>query len=604
MSEGSEGPAKHLNAACLKCRRSKIRCIRVGNSCKSCLSHGYQCVSAPRRHSSNVSNPFLAAGKQLDLLEDRVQCLIHNGQRLPTGISNSVMEPNAPVFCAAPASTPTPPQVSRIPRNTLTKFNDRLYFMKISLTGEWNYCRNDFRMFFSILSPEDTCALGEKLGQSTLYKEVEKVSYAAWKDTQMIVSRLTKPPVKLSCNRELFELCADIYIGTPSIFTHPLLSPEDISSSQNHRDSLVTQGIECVVMIFGCVSMRRSSDFGSFSIPLVESQERAACFQAIQCLNSIRYSEPTYFNFRLAVLLLWLLHAFSAFPSMLDILYSVLNMGHFLRINDTEFFIDQGHDRQKIVWFLAVNLEYLFVIPMSSKPRNNPNLPEVVIPESSSDHVKAFLLYVSEIHDIYRRAWDISFSYNGHGRSIEDIGEHISVLAKEISDWRNKVPNDIWARPIFNSTFSQHLTTMSSGNLKFKYYHTLIAIHSIWAFAPETFDKLSFSSLNKVCDAARSLFLDAVSTQSVKGDCTILHSIGVTTSISILLYKQIYYPKNVMNAQDVVFLKTHMGYFHQKPRFSIGDVNPLVDVWSLLVDLISKHYDYYHSNPDSNFLVF
>lgn len=106
-------------------------------------------------------------------------------------------------------------------------------------------------MFFSILSPEDTCALGEKLGQSTLYKEVEKVSYAAWKDTQMIMSRLMKPPIKLSCNRELLEVCADIYIGTPSIFTHPLLLPEDIISSQNHGDYLVLQGIECVVMIFG-----------------------------------------------------------------------------------------------------------------------------------------------------------------------------------------------------------------------------------------------------------------------------------------------------------------------------------------------------------------
>lgn len=126
MSEGSEGPAKRLNTACLKCRHSKLRCIRVGNSCQSCLSHGYQCVLAPRRHPSNVSNPFLAAGKQLDLLEDRVQSLIYNSQRLPTGISNSVMEPHAPVFCAAPASTRTPLQESRIPGNTLTRFNDRL----------------------------------------------------------------------------------------------------------------------------------------------------------------------------------------------------------------------------------------------------------------------------------------------------------------------------------------------------------------------------------------------------------------------------------------------------------------------------------------------
>lgn len=608
MSDGAEDQRKRSNLACVNCRQSKIRCVRVGSSCQSCILHGYRCILAPRRQRSSTSNPFVGVGKELDVLEKTVQMLLHKDANVRTSRGSLAMKDRNSGSINIPQqsySAPVPELRKR--RIPITKFNDSLHFMKLSFTGEWSYNKGDYRNFLSLLLPEEICGLGERLGEPALYREFEKVSYETWKGTQMILSQLLKPPMQLSSDPELHEVCTSIYINTKSIFTHPLISPEDLLSSGNQPDPSVQKGIECAVIIFGCLSMRRNTDFRSFSIPLIESQERAAYFQAIQCLNSMRFSEPNYFKFRLCVLLLWLLHAFSAFPSTLDVLYSVLNMGHALKLdtdNPLGYCQDQDVGRQKVVWFLAVSLEYLFVIPMSCKAHTNPRISDIVVPEYSSEHEKAFFLYAPEIHDIYRRAWDVCFSYDGNYTSVEKMTQLVSGLHEEISHWRKKIPNDVWSRPIFDSTFSQHLTTMSSGNIKFKYYHTLIAIYSIPAFAPKDFPQLSSHSLSEISAAAHSLFLDAVSSQSVKGDCTILHLIGVTTTISVMLYKQLCYPANVINLQDILFLKSQMGHFEQKSRFSIGEINPLLNVWTLLVNLLSKHYEYYNSKAESNFMYY
>lgn len=556
--------------ACDSCRRRKTRCDGEKPTCGNCAALGEVCLYKPQANSSRYQ--FENINKRLEAIESELAELRPLKSNAPRSPLAEISEDNET------ASFPT--------------FNDRLARMKSHTSGnEESPTLYISGVFFSILSPSDVTNLSRKLGDPSLGRKLENLSHGIWKSTQALMSRIIGPTGEFTPDPIFLKKCKEIYGRSNSPFVHPLV-PVTIfeQDSWSKVPAQLQQGVFAAIIIYAGESMRFSSNYMPFSKDFIVSQAQGAYCQAIRTLNLIHFSNPSFQQVRISILLVWLLSVFSSVPAIFHFLDPILSMAKGIGLHRSDInykFPAYEAESREYVWFLATSLHYSLSIYLSRMPFESQQRFLEMPPKGLTDFEISFFGSNNSLHEIYKKARACLFA---DGKSIhkpDEVLRDIQALDEEIEHWRLKTPKNLLH--LYTSddmTFEEYMTTFPPGNLVYKYCYTVICVHSIPAFSPGYLHRPLPGSLEKITDAARLLLDVTFTIQKFKRGCTPFNGIAVTTAICILLYKQLCYPDDQQNYRDLELVQNHLHEFKNEIWPSSGESHALVETWKFLTDMM------------------
>lgn len=597
--EGSMPPRieKHrrtrVSIACDSCRKRKIRCNADIPKCINCKIQGEECVYASL--PEDQSDPKLAEiNRRLETIEN----LIKTNQGHLCYASAPVI-PKGQDPCrenGEERSLFTNAQGKKV--HLVPTFNDRLTHLKAHTSGiQESSTVYMSGVFLSILSTSDISLLSEKLVDPHLWQYLEEKSYSMWHQSHTLLGRLLKPSKNFSPDPLYFMNCVKIYRLIEGPFIHPLISPEELSDDflSSISDPL-KNGILAAVIIIGSLEMRMRAPCERISLATIREHEDSAYYQVIRSLNMIRFSQPGFIEVRLSMLLWWLLHSFSFFPSTAHFFAPIIEMAKAIGVDRSDLNAKYSPDealRRNDVWFLLTNYQYILCIPLSMEAAT----PQSTITSNLDSIGGDTLKYAIGIHKIYDKARSQLFSVLSRNCSADQLLNDITSLNKELETWRESLPSALWMNNLDSpSSLRGFLRRFPADNLRYKYYYTVIAIHSIPAYDSSLLPQRNFASLLKVSDAAKELFNMAVQSQQVKGGCTLLHNCNITTAISCFLYKQLRHPDECSSYEDLRMLQENIKLFRKNIWSPAGEENPISQIWEVLIDIMARHHDIYCVN--------
>lgn len=582
-----------VSIACDSCRKRKIRCNGGSPRCSNCETYGDDCVYAFLPDSQ--SDPKLVEiSKRLEKIEGLILAK-HDPHYSPVidRYSDTVNNENAHRGIIQEVSLFN--NVQGKEKNLVPTFNDKLTHLKAHTSGMQESSTVYMSgVFLSILSTSDISLLSEKLNDPYLWQSLEEKSYNMWRLSHALLGRLLEPSKNFSPDPLYFINCIRIYQQIDGPYVHPLITPEELSDDfLNNLTEPVKNGILAAVVIIGSLGMRMCPSSELSPLAAIKEHEDSAYYQVIRSLNMIRFSRPGFIEVRISMLLWWLLHSFSFFPSTAHFFAPIVEMAKAIGIDRRELNEQYNPDdamRRNKVWFLLTNYQYILCIPLSLKVA----VPQSTIDSSSDSMADETLKYAIGIHKIYDKARDRLFSVLSRKCSTTQLLNDITSLSKELEYWRESLPVALWTN-YFDTQLSlkEFLHKFPADNLRYKYYYTVIAIHSIPAYDGNLLPQRILVSLQKVSDAAKELFNMAVHSQKLKGGCTLLHNCNITTALSCFLYKQLRYPDEYSNFEDLCMLQEHIKLFRENSWSPTGEENPISQIWEVLIDIMARHHDIY-----------
>lgn len=588
-----------VHVACDNCRQRKTRCDSVRPSCGNCMKEGENCVyaaSPPRPNDSNL----VFMNERFDRIENILQKIIDTRAQDNESITEelrNILESSRKKEAQKPNDKIS---VSRKDKAIISNFNERLSHVKMHTSGNQESSTVYISgVFLSILSSTDIEVLSRLLDDPKLGQSLEERSYEVWRSSQSLLTVLFDNSTPISEDHIYYERCLEIFLQTTSPYIRCLIGTEDLDPRRSFSSDHLRKGITAAVVIIGSVGMRLDPNHGQLPLQKINLYEKSGYYQAIRVLNLIRFSKPGFLEVRLSMLLIWLLYTFSSFPSTLQLFDPIIGMAKAIGIDHCDN-SSERNAQESVVWFLITNFQYLLAISMSIRAiEDQPEPNDDMMHDFFSNSEMTALQYSGGIHKIYDEAYDCLFHAMRHNNSAEYIYRDIKSLDEKLVSWRNQIPGAIWNIEVPpDSGLSSFLRTFPSGNLKYKYYHTVIAVHSIAAFSSEQFASYRGHSLAKVSNAARALFNASITSQLAKADCTLLHNCGITSAIICLLYKQLYYPYAKSNYEDLCLVKENITLFSLNGLVP-NHRNPVSTIWETLADLMSRHYRIHHLNVEN-----
>lgn len=600
MSKMRKRKESRVITACNNCRRRKTRCDGVKPTCGTCLRLGKACVYAEAPDAlQRAPKPsrIAALESRVALLESIIQQ--NSGSASFEDSDAADDDDRSQVSGESVTSTHQRlQQYSLKPRRDtgpIPTFNDRLARIKACVGGESRDCTIYIsNAFFSILSPTDIEKLSFRLADPYFSKKLEEVSYEIWKLTNSSLSSFVPSSTDFLPDPALLERSLDIYFSTKYTFKLRLLTITDLDPKvQPELHNSIRDGIHAAALIFGGLSMYFGSDFEQFSEDFVMTQVSSAYFQAIRTLNSIHFSKPSFLQLRVSMLLFWLLRMFSSIPSLLSFMRPMLDMARVLgidhAISDRSLTKSEAEWRH-IVWKIAVDFQYSICANLYLKPLLDYATVEPLGEEFANRPEYEYLRYSWTVNGLYHRARHTFFSLFLQNCDPDKVYEEIISMDRELTEWRNKVPAYIWNLSVNeNPNLSVILRQCRAGDLQNKYYHTIIAVHSIGAFNPQFLPKTVPRSLEKITEAGRAIFEFALMLHDRKGLCTNLTNVNITTALCTLLYKQLRYPHDESNDAEILYLQANLSNFKYHTTWpTMNTLVPETKIWEVLMNIISQ----------------
>lgn len=577
------GISKHrqtrVAVACNLCRQRKTRCDAQKPVCGNCAKYGEECVyiSTNRQHSSHL---------QLNSMNKRIERLERAFAKF-TGSKASQNDESSLQERDSSDDNASNQDIDRIPQPT---FNDRLGRMKIYTSGDEPSSTTYISgMVVSVLSPDHINTLSRRLGDPLLGYKFEALSHDLWRSTQTVVARMFESTGEISPNTPLFKKCTEIYCGSSIFLFHPLVPPSTFETNywQSIPDPL-RNGVVAAVIISGALDMRCNSDYRGFSKEFVDIELQKAYYQAIRSLNLMHFSKPSFQLARVSLLLFWLLAVTTAIPSLFHFLEAIVDIAKKIRINRADInsrYPKKEAEWREHVWFLICTIQYTHCTALSLKSLvSEPELVTHNLRLSMSE--ASYLEHTLELNRIYDRSFKYLFGLNP-GISQDSLCEELQNLVATAENWKVHTRREIWETSLpAEPTLNDLLYCYSSFDVQYNYYYILIAIHSIPAFDRDFFPGIFPKSLLKITEAARDLFRVSLSSQRLTRGLSPRGSIGVTTSLFVLLYKQLCYPSDRSSLSDLDYIQKSLHEFRNEIWPARGENNPLMGTWQLLADIM------------------
>lgn len=598
--------------ACDKCRQRKIRCDAAKPQCKRCRELGHMCVYSPSERQLMSDSRFSAIHDHLGDVDEAIKSLSSDISAIKYNLSELLSR------CGTGFKGEESCKAGRwleasAPEKTMDEapsFNDRLAHLKIHTNGDQIsttvYLSS---VFLSILSPKDISSLARVLEDQSLPQRLETASYNVWCKTQAAYGRLMAPSNSnaFQPNEALMKAGIGAFRENANEYIRPLLAPEELDVKKwTSLPEPLSNGLKAALIIIGSVDMRMRSRFEELSKTLIDSQERAAYFQAVRTLNLMRFSRPSFLSVRLAILLSLLLVVFSNLPGLFNLLDPILEMCRAIKLDSPS---SQGAYPSKLadwrarVWFLGSNLMYCYYVTLSLKPFTPKfsfqNLSQTRFRWPELTDSERILKCTIKIHEIYDLAFEKLFSVMGRKCSPNELLHDVRNLGKELDEWEKEFSWDSRDIPELKS-FGDFISMFALGNINYKFLHTIITVYSIPAFHPACLPEPVPGSLKKVSNAARELFKIALISEDIKNECTSVNSIAVTTAVCSLLYKQLCYPKEETNLNDLKMLRDNIHRLDQVRWPSIDNQSPQVEIWQVLLDIMDRHYKIHNIPREHN----
>lgn len=548
------------STACDSCRRRKVRCDGGYPACANCIEKDQECVytALPRKSIPDA---------ELSVLNNRIDILQRDVKRL------------AKVQYI----------LSRDRNHELSSFNDRMAALKtFTSTNQESSTPLISGIFLSIVSPKEISQLSQKLEYPLLWQYLEQISHDLWSETHKQLVQYDE--ATFFCpDAKYLDKCRDLYSRAESPYICGLLSRQELDSLDwTCLSGSYQRAVLSAIMIVGSVVLSAKSESEGISKSSVKAHKGSALFQAIRSLNSFRFSGTDLFGIRLSVLLLWLLFSFSSFPSTMRYLSHISSRARSMGLDRDEVnkkYTEREAAMRTNTWFLLCNLHDTLVIPGSLKPTH-----ELYV-TFQRNHSTSFDEEVTKqaaiVSDIYVKVRKSFFS----AESSEDTLNAIYRLDAELMVWEQSLPSFFFQvgsskDPCLLRSFAHFSFT----DMKRKFYHMVILIHSTCAFRLRDFQENSLGSLKKLTEAARALLELEFSTLSLSGECSILQNYGITAAIFCLFCKNICYPHEITNYEDLRLLQRYLHIIESDLGEREGICKTSFMVWSSIVNVMGWHH--------------
>lgn len=583
--------------ACENCRNRKARCDSASPSCGQCVRRGEICIYAPSKRERTSDTRFAAMHHRFDSLEVRFEHLDAFLRRFisPDNTINVESE-DARIneFSRGNGSQQELLRQSHEHFRGHLLFNDRLAHMKAHVVGgQENTSVYMSSVFLSILSPEDIALLSDRLCDPLLTQNLEARSHRVWQEMQTICLRMFNETVEFKPDLSFLEASISTYSNLQDVFLHLLLPVEEIGFALKPTiPESLKNGQFAALLLMACIDIKLRNDFSVFSKESIEKHERAAIHQSIRSLNFMRFSRPGFMEVRLSILLVFLLWNFAAVPSIISFLDPVIDMSRAIGLGDSKdktLYPAREAEWRENVWHIVCRITYNQKIMLSQKA---PQLQSGMNIMSKRHMENSILPLEQRLHEMYNRAYEITFYSQNQGHSATDIFNSIIRLDSELFEWRKNIHNEYWNSELDSKTGILGLMKfLSVATLRLKYYYIILAVYSIPAFFPELLPEKIPKSLEKVTMAARALCESGVCAQQNTRECNLIVGTAVTTAACALLYKQLRYSNDASNRDDLRLLSASISSIQHAEGVCAGKSAPSVEIWEALIELMSRHYE-------------
>lgn len=574
---------KRVPVACEECRRRRIRCDANVPFCDNCTSRGTICTYVEVLFTDVAQSELATLLNRLGKLEESMKRLHCSTQgQIKSSFSNNGLGDAA--------------QGDTMPRGLI--FFHKLRILKAYIVSHQSTaCQPN--IFLAILNQSEISMLSKRLGDALLGQHLEEVSSSFESAANGLTEQFLNSLIDLDADSTYLSRCIEIYLKLETPFIHLLLDPLEVQKSDwLLLPGLIRKSISAALLILGSVILRTSSDFEDFTITMIRSQELSAYHQAIRVLNSYRFIQPSFLEFKVSVLLLWLLYTYSSVPSVLHFMPHIIEMANVLRVNNSEVnksFTSPEADIRCYVWFFIVNFQYLIAISGSTEPLISQ--PYIEIPPSFSlvypDDALRTLKYTAEIHHIFDEVHHLFLVPNQQFNFNDKLLDKLPAVDAKLRAWRSNIPEVIWQDKPSSSEerLCRYFIPFSSELLKVKYYHIIIAIYSISLFASVSLSNSFQEDLETFSDAARTLLSLALFSGESKDVCGIMENNGITSAVYCLCLKQLVYSGQASNYKDILTLQRNLGRYSNRSWSYLGCKFPPTIIWEFLID-VTSHYSY------------
>lgn len=473
-------------------------------------------------------------------------------------------------------------------------FNDRLVHIKAhAFGGQESTSVYMSSVFLSILSPEDISLLSEKLCDPLLPQYLETISHKIWRDMQTVSLQMFSDHTEFKPDLGFLEASISIYSSIRNTFVHMLLPIDEIGFALRPTiPEPLKNGQFAALLLIASIDMKLRNDFSTFSNEFVEAHERAAIYQSIRSLNFIRFSRPGFLEVRLSILLVFLLMNFAAVPSIVSFLDPIIRMSKAIGLDnpkDEMLYPAREAEWRENVWLIVCQITYNQAIMLSQKP---PLLQSRLTNTLKGVMENNLLRLEQRLHELYNRAYEVSFYPPNQEHSASDICDTIIHLDRELSEWRKSIDDEFWNSDLDTMNGASGLLNfLSLATIRLKYHYIIVTVHSIPAFFPDLLPKKIPGSLKEVTIAARALCESGVCAWQNTRECNLIVGTALTTGACALLYKQLRYPNDESNHDDLRLLTASVDSIRHAEDSSGGVMVPQVEIWRGLIELMRRHYD-------------
>lgn len=614
-----------VTVACDNCRQRKIRCDAGKPVCKRCNELGSKCEYTPSERQLMSDARFSAIHERLDHVDETMSSLASSMKVIVSKVNGLLAESSGSMPSKPAPRDPNQFEnenhqssaVLKPPMQQIPQFNDRLSHMKIHTNGDQVsttvYLSS---VFLSILSPKDIDFLVHILNDSLLPERLEAVSYNVWWKTQDAYRKLAAP--SNDCNEfqpdaSLLDVGMTSSRERPHHYVKTLLPAEEIDLVEwTSLAEPLANGLRAAMIIVGCLNVKNKPGYGGFAKDLVVSQERAAYFQAIRTLNWMRFSTPSFFSVRVAILLSLFLVICSNVPGVFNLVDIIVDMCKAIKLDRPE--VQRKYPREmgewrEHVWFMGSNLMYCYYITLYLKPSGitftSSDLSQTVFGRPDLADQRRMVEHAMKIHQIYDMTYEQLFRISSRNCSPDELLNDIRILGKELRGWGEGFSWDS-TKIHFSKTFSDcndFLSMFQLGNLYYKYFHTTIAVYSIPAFYPSCLPEVVPNALDLVSSAARELYKIGLMSEEMGSECTAISTVAVTPAVCTLLYKQLCYPTHESNSDDLKLLKDTIHRFDRMRWPLTSGRTPQGEIWQVLLDIMERHYQLHNVSAESEIIA-
>lgn len=606
------GPARGIERktliACDSCRRKKTRCDSVRPVCGSCRIAGTACVYTASSRPTKADWRFVEVTERLERIERLLKRRSDTGEGSksiePTVSCNRETEPNA-----------ESKELGHREKASIPIFNDWIRAVLL--------CTDSSE---TVVSVDTLSTLGKPLQHPSMVRRLKNMLRSVQRlklENDELLDKLSDECVYQSMDPAYVNQCIETHsrllrkaVGddpdepdhhyvAKSLSNKPtemvlrfLMTPRDFEpEAWEKTPPRIRSGFEAAVVLecYLASFFNKPSDAQTFSTEFCEIQHRIALYKAIEFLESMAFSEPSFLLVRCGITLIWLMHKFIFLPSSARYLLVIASKARAIKIDIDEFnfrfSLNMGVQRIAVWHVLTFFHRTNSIFRLEKTPTND-----------SSKYTNYFgstspLGYSLEIHRIYNEMRETLFEIFNGGYSPKKLYGVILQLDTDISIWYSQLPEyyhqtSFSARNAGSKGFEYYLTTHYIPITLLKYYHTLLLIHSIPAFYPDFLPStIPRPSLQIVTESAYRILEFASEESRFRRSCGYSLSLVVTTAVGTLLCRQLRYPQHQKDNQDnlekLQKIMENLIISEYLP-FMPTIRNPAVQIWKELLEIMSQ----------------